>query len=208
MKKILISALSLLLCTVAFSFVVASPKADSKTDILKSDTAVVTVANKKSSAVSTEKLLESRLLNMLNHNFVYGTDFHYAEDIVNRSVVALLNLRDKNNSSYIAQSYVSDFIFNMYGLENIDYSAINSDFPELDGFVFIIPKGYSTYTHEILEVTKNEDGSLSVKTKVQINSHDSKPIYKECVSLYVENTSSQFGYNIISSEISSDDLAA
>ena len=44
-----------------------------------------------------ENVNQARFLNMLNHNFVYGSDFENADDVVNNSVLALLDLRDSEN---------------------------------------------------------------------------------------------------------------
>ena len=48
-----------------------------------------------------ENILNSRFLNMLNHNYVYGDGIGSVEAIVNNSIIALLDLRDKENEDYI-----------------------------------------------------------------------------------------------------------
>ena len=162
-----------------------------------------TVDNKPAvQAVDTDKVLEARFLNMLNHSFVYNEAFNSVEDIVNASVPALLNMRDPVNESYIAESYVKDYVYNMYGVEIEDFSDINSDFAHLDGYVYIIPRGFSVFSHKIDSVSLNEDGSFTVVTSVSIDSHDGDSTSRKVVSLFVKNDRSRFGYNIISSEIS------
>ena len=44
--------------------------------------------------VDYKKVLETRFLNMLNHNFVYSEDFENLDDIDNNSAIALLNQKD------------------------------------------------------------------------------------------------------------------
>ena len=161
----------------------------------------LTVLNNNKSDFDATKVLESRFLNMLNHNFVYDDAFYSLEDIVNNSVFALLNYRDSEDDSYIAQSYVKDYVFNMYGIEIEDFSTINADYPQKEGYVYILPRGYSVYKHSISSVTKNEDGSYTVKTVVSEDSHDGSIYFDECETLFVANTNSQFGFSIISSVI-------
>lgn len=159
------------------------------------------------SAADSRKVLETRFLNMLNHNFVYNEAFDYTEDIVNDSVIALLDLRDAEDDAYVSETYVRDFVFNMYGLLIDDFSEINAEFPSREGFVYIIPRGFSLFNHEILSVSPNEDGSYTVVTSVTIDPHDGEAVKCKAVSLFVKNEKSQFGWNIIYSDIS-EDLAA
>lgn len=159
------------------------------------------------SAANEQKVLETRFLNMLNHNFVYNEAFDHAEDIVNNAVIALLDLRDGEDDSYISELYVRDFVFNMYGLRIDDFSGINADFPSREGFVYILPRGFSVFRHEIDSVSRNEDGSYTVVTSVTVDPHDDEPIKCKAVSLFVKNEESQFGWRIIYSNIA-EDLAA
>ncbi len=140
---------------------------------------------------------EARFLNMLNHNFVYNSDFDNVDTIINNSILNLLDLRDKNNEDFIAEIYVKDFVKDMYGIDIVDMSALNADCPHIDGFVYIIPRGYTSYTHEIVSTEQNEDGSFTVVSEVTINAHDGEPETKKAVSLFVKNETSAFGYNMI-----------
>ena len=140
---------------------------------------------------------EARFLNMLNHNFVYNSDFEDVDTIVNNATLALLDLRDVENDEYIADTYVKGFVKDMYGIEIADMSALNSEFPQLDGYVYIIPRGYTTYTHKIISVEQNDDGSYTVVSDVITSDHDSANKSQKAVSLFVENENSAFGYNMI-----------
>lgn len=202
MKKIMLLTVSLavigvLLSLVAFASV---PEISVASESAVADNAVVTVVDSDSNNAESNKVLESRFLNMLNRNFVYDDSYYSVEDIVNDSMVALLDMRDSEDDSYISQDIVSDFVYDMYGVE-VDYSEINTQFPQKDGYVFILPRGYELYEHTILSVVANEDGTYTVKTNIKISSHDSTVYNDVCETLFVANEASQFGFNIVHSNI-------
>jgi hypothetical protein len=202
MKKMLLTTLALAAIVVILAcsnFSAVSPVNLPETE---EDSKVITVAN--SENADENKVLESRFLNMLNHNFVYNEAFETTDGVVNNSVIALLEFAE---DGYIAENYVSDYILNMYGIEGIDYSQINPEFDYIEGYVFVLPMGYSSYNHEIKSVTLNEDGSYTVKTLVEISSHDSGAYFEECESLFVKNEASQFGFSIIYSDLGAASVA-
>ena len=205
MKKtaIAIYLLAAVICISAFLFSAPENKGINITPETKEN--VINLSDN-SSAYTKNKALEKRFLNMLNHSFVYDSDIEEVEEIVNCSVAALLDMRDSEDDSFISESVVSDFVFNMYGVEIEDYSLINSEFPQKEGYVYILPRGYSVYNHELVSVSVNEDGSYTVKTKVTVDSHDCDAESFACTTLFVANPQSQFGYNIISSSIFSGDI--
>lgn len=188
--KIRIFCVILLLCTLGFSSVFpayAAPK--------KSEAPVQQMS---------EDALASRFLNMLNHNRVYDDAFLDVDSMVNESVIGLLDLRDEADPDYIAEHYVKDFMLSMYGIEIVDMSALNADMPKKDGFVYIIPRGYEEFTHKNAQVRLNEDGTYTVNTDITISLHDGEEMVCRAVSLFVKNSASTFGYNIISSDIIED----
>ena len=162
---------------------------------------LITVNKTVNSDIDINQVYAARFLNMLNHNYVYGDSFKSLENMINDSMPALLNLRDTENDSFIAEQYVSDYIFNMYGIEISDYSDITSEFGKLEGYVYILPRGYSIYKHEISSILQNEDGSFTVITNVEISSHDAEPYKDVCETLFVRNERSAFGFSIIHSNI-------
>lgn len=139
-----------------------------------------------------------KLLDMLNRSFVYNGTFDNPEETVNESIIALLDLTE---DEFIEESTVADFIYNMYGKKDIDFSTLNTDFPKKEGFVYIIPRGYTVYEHSLKSVTENTDGTLTVVTNVDILTHDGGEFTAECVSVFKENKDSAYGYNILSSDI-------
>lgn len=152
-----------------------------------------------SETADRQKVLEARFLNMLNHSFAYGEELASVDDLVNCAVTALC-VTGGADGSFIEESRVEDYLYNMYGVEVEDLSSVNADFPKKDGYVYIIPRGYTVYKHTIASVRLNEDGSYTVTTNVTLDSHDGKQEGK-AVTLFVKNSDSQFGFNIISSEI-------
>ena len=150
---------------------------------------------------SQDSALDARFLNMLNHNYIYNEDFNCVDDIVNGSVPALLKLRDKDNGEYIAEYHVEDYVYNMYGIEIFDMSELNSQFPQKSGYLYIIPRGFDEYKHEVESVVPNEDGTYSVTTKVTIFDQYGEVTEKRAKTLFVKNEQSDFGYNIVYSDI-------
>lgn len=143
----------------------------------------------------------ARFLNMLNHNYIYGTDFEYVDVMVNGSMPALLASREDD---FISSSTVASFMYDMYGVVIDDVSALNAEFPQKEGYLYIIPRGFTDYEHSCAEVTLNEDGSFFVTTSVIVTPSDGEQYEAKAVSLFVKNEASTFGYNIISSEILTD----
>ena len=153
-----------------------------------------------------EKVLEARFLNMLNHSFAYDEELASVEDLVNCAVTALC-VTESTDDSFIEESRVEDYLYNMYGVEVENLSSVNADFPKKDGYVYVIPRGYTVYKHTIDSVRLNEDGSYTVTTSLTLDSHDGKEEGK-AVTLFVKNSNSQFGFNIISSDIIVDAFEA
>lgn len=184
MKKIL----SLVLCVVAIIACLSliAPEI--------SDTTKVSAATNQE---ANSNPVEARLLNMLNHNFVYNTDFDNADTIINNASLALLDLRDSVNEDFIADTYVKGFVKDMYGIEIADMSGINADYPQLEGYLYVIPRGFTNYNHTIVSVKENEDGSYTVVSEVIVDNHDDLGKAQKAVSLFVKNDSSAFGFNMI-----------
>ena len=203
MKKIIVSVF-ILVFSVSLSlsfFLFTDKKSDSIEKINVSEkTDVITVADNGANTPDEAKVLESRFLNMLNHSFVYNDDFYSVDALVNSSMPALLDLRDSEDDSYIKEIYVADYLYYMYGIEIADLSEVNSEYGKKDGYIYIVPMGFEVYNHSIVNITENDDGSFTVKTKVEISSHDGIVSTETCESLFIQNEDSLFGNNILYSE--------
>ena len=184
MKKILSLSLCVIMLVVCASLIAP---------MVNKGTKVSAIAAEDTSA----NVNEARFLNMLNHNYVYNSDFDNADTIINNASLALLDLRDSANEDYIADTFVKGFVKDMYGIEIADMSGINADYPQLDGFLYVIPRGYTSYTHTIVSVEENADGSYTVVSDVMVNDHDAAGKPQKAVSLFVKNSDSAFGYNMI-----------
>ena len=155
-------------------------------------------------AVSQEKILSARFLNMLNHNFVYNDAFDSVYEMTACSEAALL---DRAENGYISSGVISGYLYNMYGVEGVDFAAVTKDFPQRENYVYVIPRGFSVYKHSNPVITENEDSSYTVVTVVQIFSHDSETETAKASTLFVKNENSAFGFNIISSDIIFEDAS-
>lgn len=196
--KNVISLILALVMLASFSVISANPAEIDSTASAENATV--------SESFDKEKVLEARFLNMLNHSFAYDEELASVEDLVNCAVTAIC-VTGGTDDSFIEESRVEDYLYNMYGVEVENLSSVNADFPKKDGYVYVIPRGYTVYKHSIESVRLNEDGSYTVTTSVTLDSHDGKEEGK-AVTLFVKNSNSQFGFNIISSDIIVDAFEA
>jgi len=145
---------------------------------------------------------EVKLLNMLNHNFVYGEDFDDVSNIVNCSLNALTKY--KVDGDYISKTCVIDFVNNMYGVNVCDFECADTEENTNKDYIFVSAGGYTSYTHKNISLIHNEDGTITANTDVCIMGHDGGNIVTTASTLFVPNEKSAFGYNIVYSEILSE----
>ncbi len=193
-KSVMISIIATV-CVVVLSFACVKTDVVVKAEEGAKEDKVLTVSQNET---VDNKVLEARFLNMLNHNFVYDGAFYDDSALVNASMLALLDLAQ---DSFLDRSYLSDYIFNMYGKIYDDFDFLGEDLPKKDGFVYIIPRGYEVYTHEIVSITSNQDGSYTVVSSVEISYEDGTVEILEAETLFLEAEDSAFGYNMLYSEI-------
>ena len=144
---------------------------------------------------------EATLLKLLNENYVYGSDFEDVDDIVNCSVNNFkANVADEG---YISDKQLCDFVYDMYGIEIVDLSKLNPEHAYKPGYVYALP-AFTEYAHKNIKLTANEDGTITAKTDICVTSLDGKGENLKATTLFVKNDNSQFGYNIVYSEIYSD----
>ncbi len=195
MRKNIILSVMLTLCVVVLSFACIKSDGVNQTVSQNGNTSVRTISH---GSATTDKALEARFLNMLNHNYVYNEAFYDDAFLVNNSMPALL---DAAEESYIEQDYLSDYLFNMYGKVYNGFAFLGDNLPQKDGFVYIIPSGYNEYNHTVVSVTDNADGSYTVLTDVVISYLDGTEESLKCETLFLEAEDSAFGFNILYSDI-------
>lgn len=200
--KVKISILSVALIACILSILAFKPNQKTECNEAK---VVKSVTLNLSNSDSKQKVLEARFLNMLNHNLVYGEDFLNLESIVNFSSVALIDKADENRE-FVDEQILISYIFDMYGIEIVDLSEYKSNYPQKEGCVYIIPQGFTSYKHSGAKLLENEDGSYTVTTQVSVEGHDGEDISLIAKTLFVKNSNSSFGFNIIYSEISDSSL--
>ena len=162
----------------------------------------VSKTQKTDSLPDRNKVLSTRFINMLNHNFAYGDAFESCDALVNAATVSLRNLADEDG--FIPASAVTDYLQNFYGVSVTDFSEVNIAFEQRPGFVFLIPRGFTQYTHSVLSVVKNEDGTYTVLTDVKTQAHDDVANSMVAETLFVPNPQSDFGFSILYSEFLPD----
>ncbi len=195
MRKKIMFSLILAVCVIVLSFVNINTDSSVNSPLENTKTQVITVAKNNT---AQNVALEKRFLNMLNHNFVYNDDFYNDYALVNNSVLALLNVSE---DSFVNRTYVDDYIFNMYGKKYNDYSFLETLPEQSKDCVYILPRGYSVYTHKLVSVIKNDDGSYTVVSDVEISFEDGTASTQRATTLFLENNESSFGFNILYSDI-------
>ena len=195
MRKNVMFSLVLVLCVIVLAF------AGSKTDAPKVQSTEIQnteVLNVAQNVHTVNNALNARFLNMLNHNFVYDDAFYDDAALVNDSMLALL---DKAEDSFLDEVVLGDYIFNMYGKKYDGFDFLGEELPKEQGYVYILPRGYNTYSHEIVTVTDNNDGSFTVITNVEISCADNTTENAKCETVFLQAEDSAFGYNIVYSDI-------
>ena len=182
MKRFILVFLSLIAC-LSVNIIATSSAADAGT-----------VPATEIAAPNTEKVTAARLENILNLNNVFNDDFTNNETLVNKSAIALRAYAD--DDGFIKNDVVVSYIKNMYDVDMVITEDINKNMPKKAGCVYLIPRGYSVYTHKILSVT-DEGEYIKVISAVSAKSHDNSESIGTAVTFFKKNEASAFGYNII-----------
>lgn len=188
MKRFAVIALFLAACLCMNGFLVAPAK---------------TTVNAEG-ALDTELVFEAKLQNLININNVYGTDFTDNEKLTNRAAAALSGYAD--DYGFIPEQTVVSFVKDLYDIDLVITDDINADMPKKDGFVYLIPKGYTSLQHEILTI-EDMSSYYRVTSRVTLSSHDGETVTATAVTLIVENNTSVFGYNILNADILYDTVS-
>ena len=94
----------------------------------------------------------------------------------------------------------------MYGIEIVDLAEYNAGYPQKDGYIYLVPQGFTVYKHSNARILENEDGTYTVTTDVSVEGHDGEYKTLTAKTMFVKNSASAFGFNIVYSEISESAL--
>ncbi|HCH28684.1 MAG TPA: hypothetical protein DEW35_04170 [Ruminococcaceae bacterium] len=194
MKKSLIVSI----CAICAAVILSS--------VVFSGGSVKTAAATKKTPVTAISADQKVFLDILNNNYVYGADFDDVDDIVNCSVNRFKSR--VSDEGYVSETKLCSFVYDMYGIEIVDLSALNPQYAYKPGFVYAIPS-FTEYRHtDIIRLSVNEDGTVSAVTDIEVKSLDGDTENLKAKTLFVKNENSKFGYNIVYSEIFSDNADA
>lgn len=176
---------------VASVFCTLSVPSSAIAEELGKDTAVTETAN---AEVSVEAgVLAARFENMLNHNFLYNDDFLDDKTVIENSILSLLEYVDNGE---IDMALTLNFIANMYGREVDPNAAVYDFLPASEGKFAVIPRGYTVYSHKNVSV-EEIDGGYLVHSEMTVNPHDDGGYTVKVESVFVPNSGSSFGFNLI-----------
>ena len=144
------------------------------------------------------KVAEAKILNLLNLNNVYNDDFTDNEALVNAAAVNLRSYATANG--FIENGIVTSYIKDIYDIDVEITESINANMPKKQGYVYLIPRGYTAYSHEIISITESDE-CITVVSIVSIDAHDSNEVIGTATTVLVKNANASFGYNILNSEI-------
>ncbi len=147
----------------------------------------------------------TRLETMLNTNFVYGSDFDSISAMLENAAVSLAIRREDKT---VESRNLISFVYNMYGVDASVYADEGKTPLTPDGEYPLAPRGYTIYRHQITSVSENEDGTLTVYSHIEADTHDAGIKTYDGISVFKETADSIFGYYLLSSEILEAGLSA
>lgn len=152
--------------------------------------------------IDENAIISARLQHMLDMNYCYNNDFKIDAKIIEDTQLTLLSYSTENDQygRIINQSTVLNFIKDFYGVQVDAKVGINENLPAPDGFFAIPARGYTVYKHSIVSITTDGD-YYTVVSAVKVNPHDGEMYDALVNSKFVKNTTSSFGFNLVSSEI-------
>lgn len=184
MKRFIAACLFLACCLCMNGFISVPAKTESTTvSVLTPD---------------AEKVENARIENLLNHNNVYGEDFLSNEKLTNLAAISLRSYADENG--FIDEAIITAYVKDVYDIDLVITDDINADMPKKEGYVYLIPRGFTNYSHSIISITDNVD-YVTVRSNVTVYYHDGGQDTGVATTILIPNDSTAYGYNIIDSNI-------
>ncbi len=129
---------------------------------------------------------------MLNSNFIYNEAFVSDFDLIEGTMVMLL---DESEDGRVLKNRVAEQMLDFYGI-TINEAAYEADYTDEEYFYYI-PKGFDRAKHVIISI--DFDGEYyNVVSDVTFTSHDEVVEPIKATSTFVKNENSTYGFNLIS----------
>lgn len=186
--KRLIAVCLFLTCCLCMNGFISMPE-----QTVKTENPVVSVVTPDADLVEN-----ARIENLLNRNNVYGDDFLNNEKLTNLAAVALRSYADDNG--FIDEAIITAYIKDLYDIDLVITDDINADMPKKAGYVYLIPRGFAMYNHDVVSVTDCND-FIVVTSNVTVYYHDGGQVTGVATTILIENNNTAYGYNIIDSNI-------
>lgn len=153
-----------------------------------------------------DNALTLRLTQLLNLNRIFDDCIYDSASLVDEASVVLLQdaETDENMDTIISQASILSFIYDMYGV-TVDISSLPAEYTDNvpDGYFYVIPRGYDTFSQTITGLSVGDDGKITVTSKLMMNTHEGDVGTGTVTTVFVANSASAFGYNIVSSAVTS-----
>lgn len=178
--------------TVIVEVAPAAQSVENEIEALPEATQDKTVGEKET---ETEIPLEKRLLSMLNVNYCYADAFLSDERM---AVMSAITLNDYSTDipGYgicVNKALIGGFAKSFYGVE-LDLDSIKTDCAP-EGFVALPCYEVGSQSHEIVSITETENGYEVISTVTFYYSSYDVDVYS-AVSLFIEDSESEFGFNL------------
>ena len=143
-------------------------------------------------------MFSARVENLLNRNNVYGDDFVSNEKLTNLAATALRSYADEHG--FIEEGIVTQYVKDLYDIDLVITEDINRDMPKKDGYIYLIPRGFTGYKHDVILITDMGD-YIEVISEVTITYHDLGADKGIATTYIVKNENSPYEFNILNSVI-------
>ena len=175
---------------------------EDKTEIIVTDSAK-NMQDKQSEDPKTEyspEQLELRFISMLNMNYCYGDAFNNPEKMASAAAVTLIDFASDipGYGICVNKSLISGFAESFYGVQ-LDCSEISLE-SSPEGTLATPCTEVGTQYHKTVSVTETDDG-YEVLSQVTFYYGGDDVEVRIARSVFAENSSSQFGFNLISCEL-------
>lgn len=177
----------------AFVFMLILPSSATTAEVQPqmAQEAVVLAEDEEVYSHQSEGVMLARFENILNHNYCFGDDFLFPDELISGAAASLINLCE---DGLIPAAPVDEFVYNMYGKTFSEVPLANGE------YYAVLPRGFNVYRHTVTDYAYLGDGRIAVTTSVVINPEAEKET-AVCESVFFADGSSIFGYNLLECNI-------